>query len=52
MPTDWDGGPVTRKFANAHRAVIPGQGRFTKRVLPRGYHLQCERGITEVTACN
>ena len=27
---DWDGGPLTRKFANRCQVVIQGQGRFTK----------------------
>ena len=30
-----DGSPLTRKVANGREAVIQGQGRFTKGVLPQ-----------------
>ena len=42
---DWDGGPLSRKFANGSQVILPGQGHFIKRILPWVYFLQCERGI-------
>ena len=41
---DWDGGPLTRKFANGCRALLEGQGCFTQRILLRDIQLVIRSG--------